>query len=267
MKESPNKTKNSSPPLSNQKRNQSDNKKQKIINRREETMKINLEENEFMKNLEKEEEKKFPQENYAKLYYRHKLENDFDLFSLRNLLFSYLFVKQRNGLLHLNICDSYYKATNEQKNNKVQELLKTFDWLDIKLDFDEKLQKKIFESQRKEDYEKWLKFLIGQRDAYICYCKNYMKCEGNCFDSNENINSNKDFSSNPEIMYVRFKNQNSEYKLYDYMERDEAFFGSESYEDFLLYKNFNKQYTECYKRVIDDDIFNVTHIMEDKVTI
>ena len=51
------------------------------------------------------------------------------------------------------------------------------------------------------------------------------------------------------------------------MEREDVNFGSDSYEDFLLYKNFNRQYTECFKRVIDDDIFNVTHIMEDKVRI
>jgi len=239
----------------------------KIITRREENIKVNLadDKNEYLKQLNLPEEKKYTKETYACMYYRHKLESEFDLFNLRNLLYSYIFAKQRTGKLHLNICDSYYSASNEEKNQKVQELLKLFDWIDIKLDFEEKLQKKIFESQRKEDYEKWLKFLIGQRDAYICFCKNYMKCDKNCFDSAENLSLKKDFYSNPEVMYVRFRNQNSEYKLFDYMEREDVVFDSSQYEDFLLYKNFNKQYTECFKRVVDDDVFNVTHIMEDKV--
>jgi hypothetical protein len=238
---------------------------QKIITRKEEKIKINLADEDYMKQFNLPEEKKFTKENYACMYYRHKLESEFDLFNLRNLLYSYLFAKQRTGKLHLNICDSYYSASNEEKNQKVQELLKLFDWLDIKLDFEDKLQKKIFESQRKEDYEKWLKFLINQKDAYICFCKNYMRCEKYCFHSAENLNFNKDFYSNPEIMYVRFKNQNAEYKLFDYMEREDIVFDSTTYEDFLLYKNFNRQYAECFKRVIDDDIFNITHIMEDKV--
>ena len=49
-------------------------------------------------------------ENYVCLYYKYFLHTEFDLFNLRNLLYSYLFVKQRKGKLYLNICDSFYKV-------------------------------------------------------------------------------------------------------------------------------------------------------------
>jgi glutamyl/glutaminyl-tRNA synthetase len=144
--------------------------------------------------------------------------------------------------------------------------MKIFDWLDVQFDFEPKYQKKIFQSQREDDYTKWLKLLIGQRDAYKCFCKNYLKCEKHCFDSRENMEiENQDFRANKDVMYVRFKNNNVEYKYYDYMEYEDKFFNSDNLGDFLLFKNFNNQFTEIFKRVVDDDIFSVTHIIEDKV--
>lgn len=44
-------------------------------------------------------------ENYACVYYKFPIENEFNLFNLRNLLYAYIFVKQRNGKIYLNISD------------------------------------------------------------------------------------------------------------------------------------------------------------------
>lgn len=44
-------------------------------------------------------------EDYASTYYKLDLKKDFDLFDLRNVLYSYLFVRQRNGHIYLNIND------------------------------------------------------------------------------------------------------------------------------------------------------------------
>jgi hypothetical protein len=46
-------------------------------------------------------------EVYASTYYKLSLSKEFDLFDLRNLFYSYLFVKQRNGHIYLNIDDSH----------------------------------------------------------------------------------------------------------------------------------------------------------------
>jgi hypothetical protein len=44
-------------------------------------------------------------ENYASSYYKLNLKKEFDLLDLRNILYSYLFVRQRNGHIYLNIND------------------------------------------------------------------------------------------------------------------------------------------------------------------
>jgi glutamyl/glutaminyl-tRNA synthetase len=146
----------------------------------------------------------------------------------------------------------------------VQETLKILDWLDISLDFNDKFKNSIFETQRNDNYNKWLKYLIGQKDAYKCFCKSYKKCEKHCSDSRENIDS-EDFKDNKDVMYIRFKNQNRNYKYYDYMSYEDIEFDSSSMGDFLLYKNFNGLFLDSFKRVIDDDMYSVTHIIEEKV--
>jgi hypothetical protein len=50
-------------------------------------------------------------ENYACLYYKFFLNKDFDLFSLRNLIYSYIFTKQRKGKIFLNINDTLFEVT------------------------------------------------------------------------------------------------------------------------------------------------------------
>jgi glutamyl/glutaminyl-tRNA synthetase len=116
------------------------------------------------------------------------------------------------------------------------------------------------------DYHKYIKYLLGQKDAYKCFCKSYTKCESHCADSRENMDPD-DFQSNRDVMYIRFKNQNRVYKYYDYMTYEDKEIDSSSLGDFLLYKNFNGQYLDSFKRVVDDDLFAVTHIIEEKVRI
>lgn len=55
-------------------------------------------------------------ENYASSYYKLNLKKEFDLLDLRNILYTYLFVRQRNGHIYLNIndyeCDVNFKFIN-----------------------------------------------------------------------------------------------------------------------------------------------------------
>jgi hypothetical protein len=44
-------------------------------------------------------------EGYASSYYKLDLKKEFDLLDLRNILYTYLFVRQRNGHIYLNIND------------------------------------------------------------------------------------------------------------------------------------------------------------------
>jgi hypothetical protein len=49
-------------------------------------------------------------ENYAAVYFKYYLQKDFDLFSLRNLLYSYIFTRQRKGKILLNISDTAFQV-------------------------------------------------------------------------------------------------------------------------------------------------------------
>jgi hypothetical protein len=52
-------------------------------------------------------------ENFAQVYYRYHLKKDFDLFDLRNLVYSYIFARQRNGKIMVNIIDSNFEVSNK----------------------------------------------------------------------------------------------------------------------------------------------------------
>jgi glutamyl/glutaminyl-tRNA synthetase len=134
------------------------------------------------------------------------------------------------------------------------------------MDFDKKFQDKLFTSQKGEEYKKWLKLLLSQKDAYQCFCKSYSKCLKNCCHSVENTSESniKDLKQNSDVLSIRFKNNNSNYMYYNYLENKEINFSSEGMEDFILFKNFNNQFTESFKRVVDDNIFGSTHILEFK---
>lgn len=147
----------------------------------------------------------------------------------------------------------------------MQQFLKQLDWLGIDFNFDTQFQNKIFESQRVEDYKKWLNLLVDQGEAYKCFCKNHAKCESNCENSAENKHNDRNLLENKDVKFVRFKNSDKKYKYYDYMEAKHQEFESKELEDFILYKGFNNQFAECFKKVVDDDIFKVTHMIENKV--
>jgi nondiscriminating glutamyl-tRNA synthetase len=131
--------------------------------------------------------------------------------------------------------------------------------MNIELDFDKKY--KIFESQRVDDYSKWLKNLIEQRDAYICFCQNHQKCIKDCFDSVENKSYNIE-KDNSEVIYTRLKNPNRTFKYFDYMKAEDKEYDSTAFGDFVLYKNYNSIFSDSFKRVIDDHMFEVTHIID-----
>jgi glutamyl/glutaminyl-tRNA synthetase len=140
--------------------------------------------------------------------------------------------------------------------------LKTLDWISLDLDFDKRY--KIFESQRTSDYQKWLKHLVDQRDAYKCFCKSHHKCLQECYNSKENMTSDM---SNNDIVYIRFKNPNKLFTLFDYMTAEDKEYNSEAFGDFVLYKHYNNTYSESFKRTIDDNMYEVTHIIDNKKNI
>lgn len=62
------------------------------------------------KNKEIDKDKVKIKENYACVYYKLPIDQEFDLFKLRNLLYSYIFVRQRKGHIYLNFADSIFKV-------------------------------------------------------------------------------------------------------------------------------------------------------------
>ena len=179
-------------------------------------------------------------------------------------------------------------------NSKVEEILKLFDWLGVDLDFKKELNDILFESQRKNHYEKYVNYLFGNKDAYKCFCRNYMKCEKDCVNSNEN----KDFTNNSlqntlffkaniienngnenennynennynennynenNYNYLRLKGNDKNISCFDYMKNKDLKFNTSSFGDFVLFNNFNKEFTGTYKRTIDDSLYGITHVVE-----
>lgn len=56
--------------------------------------------------------KKREEETYACVYYKYFMNSDFDLYKLRNILYSYLFVRQRKGNFYLNVCDANFPSVS-----------------------------------------------------------------------------------------------------------------------------------------------------------
>jgi len=128
----------------------------------------------------------------------------------------------------------------------------------------------LFESQRKDEYLKYSKHLFNNKDAYKCFCKNYIKCEKDCYHSNENkdynIKQNEiEFEGfNDSFYYLRIRNPDKTYIAFDYMKNEHIEFESKILGDFVIFKNFNKEFSEAYKRVIDDQIYGITHLIDNR---
>jgi glutamyl/glutaminyl-tRNA synthetase len=129
------------------------------------------------------------------------------------------------------------------------------------MDFDKRY--KIFESQRISDYQKWLKHLIEQRDAYKCFCKTHHRCTQDCYSSTENRSA----YLTDNLVYVRFKNPNKLFTLFDYMTATDKEYDSINLGDFVVYKHYNQVYSDSFKRCIDDHMFEVTHVIDTKKNI
>jgi hypothetical protein len=96
--------------------NNLNNDKKKYNKVRKEDIQVNLLDEKFNKTplMESLDQKSRTQENYAAIYYKYDMGKEFNLFNLRNLLYTYIFVKQRNGNIYLNIGDTYYKVIIKQ---------------------------------------------------------------------------------------------------------------------------------------------------------
>lgn len=66
----------------------------------------------FVDSLQTDKIIKEEKDNYACVYYKYNINTEFDIFKLRNLLYSYLFVRQRRGDIYLNINDTSFLVNN-----------------------------------------------------------------------------------------------------------------------------------------------------------
>lgn len=171
----------------------------------------------------------------------------------------------------------------------MEEILKLLDWLGIDIDFKSELNNLLFESQRKEHYRKYINYLYGNKDAYKCFCRSYMKCEKHCYNSVENKdfnslsnnlfsdqeeqelekfdteNNENNLMTNPESYnYIRLKSNDKKISCFDYMKNEDIKFNTNILGDFVLYNNYNREFTGTYKRTIDDSIFGITHVIENR---
>ena len=145
--------------------------------------------------------------------------------------------------------------------------MEIIDWLGLEVDFDKKLKKKIYESQRLLDYSKWINLLLDQRDAYRCFCKT-RKCEGKCESSSENGDSNKkSLIDNKDITFIKFKSLPKEYSIQEIISGQEIAFKVDQAVEFNIFHRMNIEefaFSPVFKRVVDDEIFKVTHKFENK---
>jgi hypothetical protein len=66
--------------------------------------------NEIVSSVLKENEIQTTHESFASVYYRYNLNKSFDVSAVRNLLYSFIFIKQRHGKMFLNISDSQFNV-------------------------------------------------------------------------------------------------------------------------------------------------------------
>jgi glutamyl/glutaminyl-tRNA synthetase len=143
--------------------------------------------------------------------------------------------------------------------------METIDWLGLEISFDKSLKNKLYESQRQQEYLKWLRLLLDQRDAYRCFCKT-KTCEGKCETSVENSDSSsKMFTENKDISFIKYKVREKQITVHDIITSQN--FELETKEDshFNLYHRISPDeyfLSSTFKRVIDDEIFKVTHKFE-----
>ena len=80
----------------------------------------------------------------------------------RTALFNYLFAKHEGGKLILRIEDTDLERSSTEFE---KDILKNFEWLDIKWD-----EGPYRQSERIETYTKYLKTLLKENKAYHCFC-------------------------------------------------------------------------------------------------
>ena len=141
------------------------------------------------------------------------------------------------------------------------------DWLGLEIDFDKNLKNKIYESQRLSDYSKWINLLLDQREAYRCFCKT-RKCEGKCESSSENTDSNKkSVIDNKDVTFIKFKSLPQKYSIHEIITGQEIAFNVEQPSEFNIFIRKNIEefvFSPVFKRVVEDEIFKITHKFESK---
>src|SRR3990167_5587672 len=80
----------------------------------------------------------------------------------RTALFNYLFAKHEGGKLILRIEDTDLERSSTEFE---KDILKNFEWLNIKWD-----EGPYRQSERIETYTKYLKTLLKENKAYYCFC-------------------------------------------------------------------------------------------------
>ena len=92
--------------------------------------------------------------------------------------------------------------------------------------------------------------------------------EGEVQFKKDSLNSYKSHSENiyneNEYNYLRLSGNDKKISCFDYMKNQDVKFTTNYFGDFVLYNNYNKEFTGTYKRTIDDSLYGITHIVENR---
>lgn len=74
----------------------------------------------------------------------------------------------------------------------------------------------------------------------------------------ENLENQENFS------FVRIKNPDKNFISFDYIKNEDIQFESRILGDFVIFKNYSKEFSQAFKSAIDDNIFDITHLIDNK---
>lgn len=282
------------------------NKQKAIINTEKQAKRIK---NTELKEIERKKEGCSVDSVPQNMYFEYPLHEEFDIFLLRPYYYSYLLAKSNNGRIYLNIDDSSIKS-NKEKNEKLKAFLLNLDMLGLEFNMynpslsstsqEENSEKKnkfsIFQSDRIEDYCKYLQFLLDNNLAFLCKCSSFHKCESTCKSEHENgkfqLNFKEDIHFKSELPMNIVKNKHiriNKEKAFTYIKSSMKLYspinssGAISNEDFLIpsvnnkehifkynteitdfpiYKIYSKEFSPTFKSNIDDFLYKITHKIE-----
>jgi len=192
--------------------------------------------------------------------------------SVRTALFNWLFARQHRGVFVLRIEDT---DTERSKPEYEKDIIDNFKWLG--LNWDEGPDKggpfaPYRQSERKDNYKKYLEQLIAERKAYYCFCSKEQleidrqtmlsqglppKYIGRCQNlSKEEVETKR---SAGEASVIRFLVPDSEVSFNDLV-RGKVKFDSSLMGDIIIAKSINEPLYN-FAAIVDDELMQITHII------